>query len=240
MEVLDKREAGIRIATRADEYEGRIRSVRSWDQCADLAGEFHRTALQKGRELIEARFWLGGAVARAHSFSEWGDNYFGELSKKTGIGDQTLRHSMRLYDMFGGNVVHLHHWVSEFISKYGNVLWGDVDDLLRANPDRIHAGGLARKIRTNAESMEPGVYSHPAFVDLAERAEKKLDKMPIVIHRPARADKADRQPVERLTSIADAKTILFEEPDHEPVPILRVLLDGVPYIMSVFMQKEDE
>lgn len=225
-------EERIRHITKADENEAKIGGVKSWRECGRLIGEYHKTANQKGRELIEARFWLGGGVAAAHKYSEWGDNYLGKLSGDTGISDTILRDSMRLWDVFGGDVAALYNACDFYIENYGKVLWGDVSRIVEVNKELAKDIAHLRSVEGSTEDFGDSP-SKRSLDDAIGRHRKKLRDMGVEL--PERETDSELPRFNKVVTLKYAKERLVNDPGSEVV-VEHVDLDGKRHELVVSLR----
>lgn len=235
--VNDRRQI-IRRMTGASDHETELSRVDSWDAGMRLVAKANRTARQKGRELIESHFWLGGAIARAESYSEWGDGFFDRVERESGVSHMVARRAMKMWDLFGGDVVELHRWCAKFIEEHGKVLLGDIGELIKNNREitdgRQHLRGV--KARLKKLEISPEIIESSGLGESLERRAGSLEEM--VIEAPAASQvKNGRLPIFRhIRTLKSARQKLIFEPDVT-VPIDTVTLaDGIEYEVVVSLR----
>lgn len=231
------REQTLRRITNADEYESELAGVDSWMSSLRLVAKHNRTARQRGRDLIEAHFWLGGAIAKAESLSQWGDRFFQKLDDQAGVSPFVARRAMRLWDLFDGDVTALYVWCSTFIEDHGKVLLGDVTKLVESNreivDERQYLRGLEGRL-VRDEIPEP-VVKAAGLRDALTRRKRAVSKMAIQIPEPEEEEEYTPNFLKRLT-LKDARRKLVFEPDLE-IPIEEVqLADGITYDLVVSLK----
>lgn len=239
MEVIEhERRQMIRRVTSAQSYESELAGVDSWESGIKLVAKSNRTVRQRGRELIEANFWLGGAIAKAESYSEWGDAFFATLEKDAGISSSIARRSMRLWDLFGGDVVELHIWCARFIEEHGKVLVSDVNALIESNrkitDGRQSMRGL--KARLIKREMPAALIESSGLMARMEKRDQQLDEMEIRSPVATMAPEAKMPTFKHVRTLKAARQKLVFDPD-EPVIIDEVsLADGVTYEVVVSLR----
>ena len=143
----------IRDDAKASHYEIQINKASSIKKCSTLILDFHRLSVRKGEELIRSRFWLGGAVKKAHSLAKPGDSIMHRLSQDTGLSAKRLTDCLNLWDMVKGDVVKLQSILDRIVERDGKVLWVDFENIIRANREAIKENKRLRIARDRAAAI---------------------------------------------------------------------------------------
>lgn len=212
-----------------------------------LARTFARLAARRGRELIEARFWLGGSIARAESLSGRGDAFYATWSKTVGCSEAILRASVALWDVFDGSAgpaeayERLARWVGQRLATDGGVTWRAVEPFLRHNSDRIKTARMLRRHRHELEVLE----EQGADVSGVETPALKAVAPPIVDRKPAQTAPASQTRPCRVhrssplgRRVLEALEVLRESPQAGEITVQRVRLGGHWYQLKLTLQPE--
>lgn len=226
----------IRLITRAGDYEREMREAKTIEHACDLVTTRHNGVRQKGRELIESIFWMGGAISKAHSLSEWGDRFFENLEGELMISQSALRRALRAWDLFDGNIVQLYNWYTLHFQENGKVLISDLENIIKDNRDVIDSRQHLRRVEGQIEKQEiPELVVKKSGLREAlrrRRASLKTTQMtkPATLRLP---------PFKRLRTLKQAKQKLVFEPEAPGVPIEEVRLsDGKVYDLVVSLKEK--
>ncbi len=145
--------SAIRTEAKASHFELQINRATTRNQCSKLVIDWHTLALQKAEDFIRARFWVGGAVHKAHSLAKSGDNIMNDLSQSVGINETLLSNCMRLYDLCSGKIERLQSIIDNVLEVNGKLGWGDIETILRVNKKVIQENKKRRIVQDRIEEI---------------------------------------------------------------------------------------
>lgn len=219
----------IRQDANASHYELLINRANSERKCSKLILDFHQLSLRKAEEFVRSRFWLGGAVHKAHSLAKHGEGVMAKLCRETGVSESVLSGCMKLYDLCSGKVEKLQGIIDNVLESRGKIGWGDVETILRVNSEIVKQNRERRVLRdriTEIKQETPGAVVMPSIANRLTELEDVAETAPIVI-----PDLADQPVSSRITrrrtirSIASACNVLADD-DSEPVTIQEIEIEG--------------
>lgn len=222
----------IRNDTNAAHYELLINRASSERQCSKLIIDFNQLGVRKAEEFCRTRYWLGGAVRKAHSLSRSGDGTMEKLSRDTGVSIPILMGSLRLYDLCDGRIERLEGIIQNVIDIKGKIGWGDVEAILRANEEVLRSNRERRVIQDRVTEIRleaPGAAIMPSVQARIDDLEE-LANSPIVIPDLSAYREPETHRISRrrtIRSIASACNMLAEDlANSEPVTVQEIEIEG--------------
>lgn len=220
--------AAIRQDANAAHYELMINKANSERKCSKLIIDFHQAGVRKAEEFCRTRFWLGGAVNKAHSLARNGSGVMEKLSRDTGVSVPVLSGSLKLYDLCGGKVERLEGVIQNIIDIKGKIGWGDVEAILKANEEVIRENRQRRMIQHRVEEIKretPGAMVMPSVQSrLSEAAEESSIVIPDLSTAPEYSRITKRRTIRSIASACNELASNLD--DHEPVTIQEVEIEG--------------
>lgn len=232
----------VRRVTGADDREREIESISSWHAGMQTIARYGGMTRQKGREMIEEHFWLGGAIAKAESYSTWGSGFFRKLYEDCGISPAVARRAMRLWDLFAGDVIELHDWCTRFLEENGNLLMSDVTHLVEANRQITDGRQFLRSVRADLdeENVSERIVIESGLEKSIRAREKSIREMKMKTPRQVGRAPTAEQKARKIRTLKSARQMLAFEPDAA-VPIEEIeLADGITYEVIVSLQPKDQ